>query len=175
MHRDILRRGGQKLLALFRIVGYNVIRTIRASEKRYVKQRKGSPMSFFDDLTKKAKAVAATASEKAKEAADSAKISAAIIAEKRELDKNYRAIGQWYACECPEEVPEAIADVVAAVKAGLEKIAQLEASREAQNVPAEAVEEAAEEAAEPAGAVCPVCGKISESKFCPHCGAPMGE
>ena len=23
--------------------------------------------------------------------------------------------------------------------------------------------------------VCPVCGKISDSKFCPHCGAPMGE
>jgi len=22
--------------------------------------------------------------------------------------------------------------------------------------------------------VCPVCGKISDSKFCPHCGAPMG-
>ena len=129
-------------------------------------------MSFFDDLTKKAKAVAATASEKAKEAADSAKISAAIIAEKRELDKNYRAIGQWYACECPEEVPEAISDVVAAVRAGLEKIAQLEASREALSQPAQSEDEAAEE---PAGSVCPVCGKISASKFCPYCGAPMGE
>ena len=53
-------------------------------------------MSFFDDLTKKAKVVASAASEKAKEAADTAKISAAIVAEKRELDKNYRAIGQWY-------------------------------------------------------------------------------
>ena len=49
-------------------------------------------MSFFDELTQKAKVVAATASEKAREAADSAKISASIIAEKRELDKNYRAI-----------------------------------------------------------------------------------
>ena len=83
-------------------------------------------MSFFDELTQKAKVVAATASEKAREAADSAKISASIIAEKRELDKNYRAIGQWYACEHLEgEVPEAIADVIAAVKASQEKITQL--------------------------------------------------
>lgn len=124
-------------------------------------------MSFFDDLTKKAKAVANTATEKAKEAADSAKISAAIIAEKRELDKNYRAIGQWYVCEHTEDIPEAIADVVAAVKASQEKIAQLQASRE--------TAEAEEAAAEPDGSVCPVCGKISDSKFCPHCGAPMGE
>ena len=38
-------------------------------------------MSFFDDLTQKARAVAATAGEMAKDAADSAKISAAILAE----------------------------------------------------------------------------------------------
>ncbi len=127
-------------------------------------------MSFFDDLTQKAKSVAMTATEKAKEAADSAKISAAIIAEKRELDKNYRAIGQWFVCEHTEDIPEGIADVVAAVRASQEKIAQLQASREsAENA------EAAGEAAEPAGTVCPVCGKISDSKFCPHCGAPMGE
>ena len=89
-------------------------------------------MSFFDELTQKAKVVAATASEKAREAADSAKISASIIAEKRELDKNYRAIGQWYACEHLEgEVPEAIADVIAAVKASQEKITQLQAARSA--------------------------------------------
>ena len=42
-------------------------------------------MSFFDEFTQKAKAVAATAQEKAREAADSAKISAAILSEKREL------------------------------------------------------------------------------------------
>ena len=124
-------------------------------------------MSFFDELTQKAKVVAATASEKAREAADSAKISASIIAEKRELDKNYRAVGQWYACEHTEEVPEAIADVIAAVRASQEKIAALQASREAA--------ESEEASAQAEGAVCPVCGKISDSKFCPHCGAPMGE
>ena len=134
-------------------------------------------MSFFDDLTKKAKAVAVTASEKAKEAADTAKISAAIIAEKREMDKNYRAIGQWYVCEHDEDIPAAVADLVASVKASQERIAQLEASKEK---PAEIVFEIDEdddtdEEDAIAGTVCPVCGKIGTTKFCPHCGAPMGE
>ena len=120
-------------------------------------------MSYFEEVTQKARELAATAAEKAREAADSAKISAAIISEKRELDKNYRAIGQWYACENTGEGPEAIA----AVKASQEKITQLQALRE--------VKEAEEAAAGPDGKVCPVCGKISDTKFCPHCGAPMGE
>ena len=120
-------------------------------------------MSFFDDLTQKAKAVATTAGEMAKDAADSAKISAAILAEKREMDKNYRAIGQWFVCEHGDEVPDAVADLVAAVKASQEKIAQLQASRDK----AMAEEQAQE------GSVCPVCGKITSSKSCPHCGAPM--
>ena len=83
-------------------------------------------MSYFEEVTQKARELAATAAEKAREAADSAKISAAIISEKRELDKNYRAIGQWYACENTGEVPEAIADVIAAVRASQEKIAELQ-------------------------------------------------
>ena len=124
-------------------------------------------MSYFEEAKQKAKEVAAAAAEKARAAADSAKISAAIVSEKRELDKNYRAIGQWYACEyAKDEVPEAIADVMAAVRASQEKIAELQASREA----AETAE--ATEAVE-AGKSCPVCGKISDTKFCPHCGAPM--
>ena len=122
-------------------------------------------MSFFE----KAKAAAATAGEKAKVAAESARISGAILTEKRELDKSYRAIGQWYVSEAGDEIPEAIADVVAAAKASLEKIAELQASRDA------AETEEAQAPEEEAGKVCPVCGKISDSKFCPHCGAPMGE
>ena len=124
-------------------------------------------MSFFDELPQRARSVAGAVGEKAREAVDSAKISAAILAEKRELCKNYHAIGQWYVCEHPEEVPEAIADVVAAVRASREKITELQTRREAA--------EAQEASEEPDGAVCPVCGKISSTKFCPHCGAPMGE
>lgn len=123
-------------------------------------------MSYFEEMTQKAKAAVSTAAGKAREVADSAKISAAIIAEKRELDKSYRALGQWYACEHGEgEVPEAVADIMAAVRTSQEKIAELQASREAA--------ENAESAASEEGAVCPVCGKITNTKFCPHCGAPM--
>ena len=121
-------------------------------------------MSFFDDLTKKAKDVANVATVKAREAADSAKISADIIKERRELDKNYRAIGQWFVCEYADNVPEAIADLVAAVNTSLARIEELQASRAA--VEGEGHEE---------GTACPVCGKLSASKFCPPCGAPMGE
>lgn len=117
-------------------------------------------MSFFDDLTKKAKIVANAATEKAREAADSAKISADIIKERRELDKNYRAIGQWFVCEHADSVPDAVADLVCAVQASRKRIEELQAIRER----VEAV----------SGTVCPVCGKVSDSKFCPHCGAPMG-
>ena len=122
-------------------------------------------MSFFDDLTKKAKVVASAASEKAREAADTAKISADIIKERRELDKNYRAIGQWFVCEHADNVPDAVADLVCAVQASRKRIAELQAMREH-------VEESAGEII--SGAACPVCGKISDSKFCPHCGAPIG-
>ena len=132
-------------------------------------------MSFFDELTQKAKTVAGNVSEKAKEAsekakevADSAKISAAIMAEKRELDKRYREIGQWYANEyAQEDIPEAIADGMKAVRDSQEKIAALQAEREkAETEEAIAAEE---------GKVCPVCGKISDARFCPHCGAPLVE
>jgi len=125
-------------------------------------------MSFFDELTEKAKNVANTASEKAKEVADSAKINAAILKERRELDRSYRAIGQWFVAESQTEIPDAIADVVAAAKASLEKIQELKESREVAEKREAEETEAAEE-----GKVCPVCGKVSDSKFCPNCGAPL--
>ena len=123
-------------------------------------------MSFFDELPQKARGAADTVKEKAREAVDSAKITRAILSEKRELSRNYQAVGQWYVCEHTGEIPEDIADVVAAIRASQEKIAGLQARREAA--------ETEETAGGPAGAACPVCGEISDTKFCPHCGAPMG-
>ncbi len=120
-------------------------------------------MSFFDDLTKKAKIVANAATEKAREAADSAKISADIIKERRELDKNYRAIGQWFVSEHADNVPESIADLVCAVQASRARIEELQTMREHVESTAEKI----------SGTACPLCGQISDSKFCPHCGAPM--
>ena len=122
-------------------------------------------MAFFNDLTKKAKDMASVAADKAKDAAEIAKINMAIAGEQREIDKNYRAIGEWYMNEYEGEIPDGVRHLVEAVSASKAKIAELEAAKEKEEV----VEAA------PAGKKCPICGAESDSKFCPQCGAPMGE
>lgn len=130
-------------------------------------------MAFFDTFAEKAKKfgsvaaektkdIAAVASEKTKDAADNVKISAAIAAEKREIEKNYRAIGEWYVNENSGEVPAGIADVVAAVRASFEKIAELEASRPTK-----------EEGEAEITINCPKCGAEVTGKFCAACGAQV--
>ena len=136
-------------------------------------------MAFFEDLSRKVqdvafaaaekgKEVAAIASEKAQDAAETVKTNVAIAGEQRAIEKNYRAIGEWFVAEHQSDVPDAVKDVVAAVNASKERIAQLEASKPRKDEPA--VDES-----EVTFKVCPVCGAASDSKFCPHCGAPMGE
>lgn len=136
-------------------------------------------MAFFEDLSRKVqdvafaaaekgKEVAAIASEKAQDAADTVKTNVAIAGEQRAIEKNYRAIGEWFVAEHQSDVPDAVKDVVAAVNASKERIAQLEASKPRKDEPA--VDES-----EVTFKVCPVCGAASDSKFCPHCGAPMGD
>ena len=138
-------------------------------------------MAFFDELTKKAQLVAGapaekakdlaeTATEKAKAATDAAKVNMEILSEQREIEKNYRAIGEWFVSEFQGEVPDAVKDVVAAVNASKEKIAQLEASKKKETAQeAEPVEKSDD------AKTCSVCGTVSDSNFCPHCGAPMGK
>ena len=138
-------------------------------------------MAFFDELTKKAQLVAGaaaekakdlaeTATEKAKAATDAAKMNMEILSEQREIEKNYRAIGEWFVSEFQGELPDAVKDVVAAVNASKEKIAQLEASKKKETVQeAEPVEKSDD------AKTCSVCGTVSDSNFCPHCGAPMGK
>ena len=133
-------------------------------------------MAFFEELpkkaqvlaevaTEKAKVAAELATEKAKDATDTAKINIEILSEQREMEKNYKAIGQWFVSEFEGEIPDAVKDVVAAVMASKEKIAALEAAKPRK-----------ESCEVDAGLkVCPVCGVASDSKFCPECGAPMGE
>jgi len=136
-------------------------------------------MAFFDDLSKKAKDmafiasekakdVASVASEKAKDATNLAKINMAIASEEREIEKNYRTIGEWFASEYSGEIPEAVKNLVDAISASKEKIAELEASKPKK-------EDEAPEEPQSALKVCPICGAESDSKFCPQCGAPMGE
>lgn len=122
-------------------------------------------MAFsFDELTKKAKDMAAVAADKAKDAAELAKVNVAIAGEQREMDKNYRTIGEWFVSEYEGEIPDAVRDVVEAVNASKAKIAELEASKPVREEPVGTPE--GEKA-------CPICGAVSDSKFCPHCGAPM--
>ena len=125
-------------------------------------------MAFFEDLTKKAKNVAAVAADKAKDAAEITKLSVAIAGEQREIDKNYRAIGEWYVNEYEAESPDGVRDLVEAVAESKAKIAELEAAKVAakEGGPAEIVVD---------DKVCPICGAKADSKFCPQCGAPMVE
>jgi len=124
-------------------------------------------MAFFEDFTKKAKNMAAVAADKAKDAAELTKINVAIAGEQREIDKAYRTIGEWFVNEYEGEIPEAVREMVEAVNASKAKIAELEASKPAK--------EEVEEAPAAAEKVCPICSAKSDSKFCPQCGAPMGE
>ena len=138
-------------------------------------------MAFFDELTKKAQLVAGaaaekakdlaeTATEKAKAATDADKVNMEILSDQREIEKNYRAIGEWFVSEFQGEVPDAVKDVVAAVNASKEKIAHLEASKKKETAQeAEPVEKSDD------AKTCSVCGTVSDSNFCPHCGAPMGK
>ena len=125
-------------------------------------------MAFFDELTKKARDVAAVAADKAKDAAELTKLSVAIAGEQREIDKNYRIIGEWFVNEYEGEIPDAVRDMVEAVNASKTKIAEMEAAKEAtKDEPVVEVVTAEK--------TCPICGAKADSKFCPQCGAPMGE
>ena len=62
-------------------------------------------MAFVDEFSQKARELAGAASEMAKEAAGNVKVTASILAEQREMDKNYRAIGEWYVSQLDGEVP----------------------------------------------------------------------
>lgn len=138
-------------------------------------------MPFSEDLTKKAQQVAGAAAEKAKDLAgtatemakaaiDTAKMNMEILSEQREIEKNYRAIGEWFVSEFQGEVPDAVKDVVAAVNASKEKIAHLEASKKKETAQEADPVEKSDDAK-----TCSVCGTVSDSNFCPHCGAPMGK
>jgi rubrerythrin len=143
-------------------------------------------MAFFDELTKKAKDVAGVVAEKAKDAAeivsekakdvaDTTKLNVEILGEQREIEKNYKAIGEWFVSEYEGEIPDAVKDVVAAVAASKARIAELEAQKAAKDEVVTAEEEAPVADLTAEIPVCPVCGTPSNSKFCPECGAPMAE
>lgn len=133
-------------------------------------------MAFLENFTQKAKDmacvaadvakdVAGVAADKAKDAAEKTKISVAIAGEQREIEKNYRMIGEWFINEYEGELPEGVKQPAEAIAAAKARIAELEASKPGKDdtVEADCVVVRA----------CPVCGAESDSKFCPKCGAPM--
>ena len=102
-------------------------------------------MAFFEDLSRKVQDVAFAAAEKGKEVA-------AIASEKAQdaadtVKTNVAIAGEWYVSELKGEAPEAVADIVAAIRASQAKIAKLQG----EDAPVEAecadVTEAAPEAA----------------------------
>ena len=134
-------------------------------------------MSVLNNLPGKAKEVASAVADRARDAAEMLKVNISIAGEQKEIEKNCLAIGLWFVSDYEGEIPEGVKELVDAVNASKAKIAELEASKPAKSessAPAAETEEE-EEAEKPAGKPCPICGEISDSKFCPHCGAPMGD
>lgn len=140
-------------------------------------------MSFFENITEKAKqyaniaadkatSLAEAAADKAKDVKETAQLNMAIKTEQREMEKNYRAIGQWFVSEYEGEVPDAVKDVVAAIEASKAKVEEMEATLAAKSAAdEEAVVE--EDGQVPQLKVCPVCGTATNSRFCPECGAEV--
>ena len=139
-------------------------------------------MSFFENFTEKAKlyaniaadkatSLAEAAADKAKDVKETAQLNMAIKAEQREMDKNYRAIGQWFVSEYQGEIPDAVKDVVAAIEASKAKVEEMEAALAAKAVTDDVVVE--EDGQTPELKVCPVCGTASNARFCPECGAEV--
>ena len=132
-------------------------------------KRKLQDMVYVAEET--AQRAAAAAGEKASALADAAKINAAIAAEKRKLDKNYRALGEWYVASVGDEAPEAAADIVRAVRESIERLAALEVSRKDGEADESADAPAPDAAQE--RKTCPHCGAQTSSRFCPNCGAEI--
>ena len=120
----------------------------------------------------KATALAEAAADKAKDVKETAQLNMAIKTEQREMEKNYRAIGQWFVSEYEGEVPDAVKDVVAAIEASKAKVEEMEAALAAKSAADdEAVVE--EDGQVPELKVCPLCGTATNSRFCPECGAEV--
>ena len=124
------------------------------------------PLEFLNNLGEKAKEVAYTAGEKAKAAAESAKVSVQILNEQRNIDKSYRAVGEWFVSEFQGEIPAEVKDLVDAINAAKIRIAELQARPE-EEVEVEIIVE--DESAEKK--YCVGCGAEVNGKFCSNCGA----
>lgn len=104
----------------------------------------------------KAQVVAAVVGEKAGDAAARVKLEYAIAVEKFALNKNYTALGEWFAANIGEDVPEEIADLIGSIRASQEKLEEYKVQR-----------------GKAGERVCPNCGKVADTQFCPDCGTKI--
>ena len=110
-------------------------------------------MPILNDLSKKLSEVAQTTVQVSKELAGSAKATLAISAEEREIEKAYRALGQWY-YSTKGENPEEAAEFIETVDTSLRKIREIRQEAEA----------AKTAASQPVPMIaCPACGTMMES------------
>ena len=91
-------------------------------------------MPNLEDAKRAAQNAVYTAAGAAQDAAatikDSAVTGVSLVTEKRSLEKNYQALGEWYAAQCGDSAPDAVSDVVRAIRASQSKIAELRARGE---------------------------------------------
>ncbi len=122
------------------------------------------PLDFLNNWSEKAKEAAAVAGEKAREVAEVAKNNVQIAAEQRSIEKNYRAVGEWFVSEYQGEIPAEVKDLVDAINASKARIIELQAQRD--EVEVEIIVEE-----EPAKKYCSSCGAEVTGKYCASCGA----
>ena len=149
---------------------YPIVDSVATLEQAIARVREAQKLfaRYTQEQVDKIFFAAAVAADKAKDAAEITKLTVAISGEQREIDKNYRAIGEWYVNEYEGEISDGVRDLVEAVVASKARIAELEAAKVAakEGGPVVEVDDAK---------ICPICGAEADSKFCPQCGAPMCE
>ena len=142
-------------------------------------------MPNLEDIRRKAQSAAYTATEKAQEAAaaagekagalkdyagekadaikGAAQANVSLVTEKRNLEKNCQALGEWYAANCGDDAPEAVADIVRSIRASQEKIAELKALKGDRELSArELLDKGVEFFAEKAEAIAAIAKKPTE-------------
>ena len=85
--------------------------------------------------TEKAQGVAAVAGEKASAVKEVAKTNISLVTEKKNLEKAYQALGEWFAAQCGcDDVPEGAAEKLAEIRALEDKLETLKTMKTEQEM-----------------------------------------
>lgn len=119
--------------------------------------------------TEKAQVVASAAGEKAGVVKEVAKTNISLVTEKRNLEKAYQALGEWFAAQCGcDDIPEGAADMIAEVRALEDKLETLKNMKTEQDMSArELLDRGVEFFSEKAGALVSLAKKPFEKAEAP--------